>query len=563
MLNLEKIDFRNYCAKEVVIPQFDKKRKNESELIEYDNQNIRQNIIRSWEFLKKTHILKSNECCCVRAVTYKLFSDDMGAGSHEHIIYDFDEKGFENYYKFIVSHILYKRVYNFYFNIYKINRTAGKERIKEREGGFMASSSTTSSTNILSLDFDHITHNEYLKLKEDLYNRGLQTLDVFSGHGYHIHFLIEDVEDVDVLKKMIKVFQSLGYNPDIACKDSGRVLRIPFLYNDKPEYDTATLCEVIDGEYSCCRYSVNEVFENLGYDYETYSIEEERKKSTGRPKKENTEENNKKKVQFDINTDFDKLYKIDVKKLPNGIANMLKGFQKGYTNLQTFILTLYFKNRGFSIDEIVSLLKVTQSINGNDWNNWNIEKEVERIYNNYSYANKFILEELEEVFGTFNIEYKKIPVGLDPKQTKLFIFLLLNGECKKKDIIKGLSISNNKIDRIMENNNLVKLENRIYRINETEFDKFVLVDIDELEKLNSLDYKEIAVYTYLKWRTGIKKYIKISIQKIKENTNISEKTITNTISSLEKKGILKVKRFKYCEHDEAEFYKEYNEYTIL
>ena len=83
MLNLEKIDFKNYSIKETNIPKVEKKRK-ENELNEYEN--LEQNIIRSWNMLKKTHILKNNECCSVRAVTYKLYQEDMGAGSHEHII---------------------------------------------------------------------------------------------------------------------------------------------------------------------------------------------------------------------------------------------------------------------------------------------------------------------------------------------------------------------------------------------------------------------------------------------------------------------------------------------
>lgn len=559
MLNLEKIDFRNYCAKEVEIPQFDKKRK-EKELTEYEN--LEQNIIRSWNMLKKTHILKNNECCSVRAVTYKLFKDDMGAGNHEHVIFSFDEKGFEDYRSFIIKYICYKRVYNFYFNIYKISRTAGIERVKERGRGFMASNKTTATTNLISLDFDDIDYDEYLKLKNDLCSRGIYTLDVFSGHGYHIHFIIEDTEDIDLLKKLIKIFKELGYNPDIACSDCGRSLRIPFLYNQKPKYEKARMSEIIDGEYEIKMYSVAELFSKLGYDYNTYSIEQpKRKKSTGRPKKAETETEKNKSISIN-DIDIEHLYNINVKKLPIGIYNMLKGFQKGYANIQVMALTLYFKNKGCTLEEIIDILKVTQQINGNSWNDWNIEDETKRFYDNYDYLSKFIKDELENVFGSFEMGFC-IPVGYNPKHVQLYVFLLLNGRCKKKDILTGLCISNNKLDRIMENNNLVKLENKIYSINEIEFDNFFMIDKNELEKLNCLDYKEIAVYSYLKWRANVKKTIKVSIASIKENTEISEHTISDTIKSLEKRALIKVKRFKYKEHDEAEFYKESNEYTIL
>ncbi len=559
MLNLEKIDFKNYSIKETNIPKVEKKRK-ENELNEYEN--LEQNIIRSWNMLKKTHILKNNECCSVRAVTYKLYQEDMGAGSHEHIIYNFDEKGFEDYRNFIIKYICFKRVYNFYFNIYKISIKAGIERQEEREKGFMASNKTTSTTNLISLDFDDIEYAEYLKLKNDLLSREIYTLDVFSGHGYHIHFIIEDTEDTELLKKLILIFKELGYTPDVACCDCGRSLRIPFLYNQKPKYEKARMSEIISGEYRSKMYSISELFSRLGYDYETFTIEQpERKKSTGRPKKE-VVETEKEVVLFECDSDLTKLYNIDIRNLPVGICNMLKGFQKGYANLQVMSLTLYFKNRGCTSEEIIDILKVTKKINGNSWNDWNIEDEAERFYNSYNHINNFIKNELENVFGSFEIEFK-IPIGYNSKHLQLYIFLLKNGNCKKKDIINGLHISKDKINRIMKNNNLVKLENRVYSINKTEFDNFLMVSKNELEKLSSLNYKEIGVYTYLKWRASIKKFIKVSIVTISENIGISNPTISDTISSLEKRGLIQVKRFKYKEHNDGEFFKESNEYTIL
>lgn len=567
MLNLEKIDFKNYDTKEIEMPKVEKRRK-ETELTEFEDQNLKQNILRGWEFLKKTHILKPGECCSVRATTYKLFKDDLGAVNHECVIYNFSDEEFEKYYKFIVSYISYKRVYNFYFNIFKISISQGKERVKERGHGFMAAKSTTTATNILSLDFDDITHNEYLELKEDLINRGIQTLDIFSGHGYHIHILLnEDSEDEDILKKMIRIFKSLGYNPDPQCCDCGRVLRIPFLYNCKTKYSTARLSEIIDGEYNCKKYSVSEIFKKLGYDYDTFSIEESRRerKTKRTEKNQNTAEHEPSEIFFrDIN--IEKVYGIDVSKLPTGIMNMMKGFVKGYANLQMMILTLYFKNRGYLVEDIKELLKITEKINGNKWNNWDLESEIKRIYNNYDYVSKFVLEELEPKFGKLIINYNeftKVPICENAKQAELYIFLLKNGSCRKKDILKGLNYSNNKLDRIMKENNLVTLENRIYSINSNNLDKYILLKSEELENLFSLNYKEIAVYTYLKYRIGIKKSIKVSILTIKDNIDLSENTISNTIKSLEKKKFIKVERYKYGEHEPDNFYRDMNKYTIL
>ena len=319
----------------------------------------------------------------------------------------------------------------------------------------------------------------------------------------------------------------------------------------------------MDGEYRNNIYSINELFSKLGQDYETFTIEKtERKKSTGRTKKEETEQIEETETISINDVDVEKLYNIDMRKIPQGIYNMLKGFQRGYANLQVMSLTLYFKNRGCTCEEIIDILKTTEKINGNDWNEWNIEDEVKRIYNNYDYLSKFIRDELENEFGSFEMGFC-VPVGIyNPKHLKIYIFLLMNGSCKKKDIINGLGISNNTVDSIMKNNNLIKLENRIYSINETEFDNFLMIDKKELEKLNSLDYKELGIYTYLKWRTGLKKSVKVSILTMSEKIGIATHTISETIKSLEKRGLIKVKRFKYKKHESGEFYKEINEYTI-
>lgn len=562
-LDLDKIDYKNYTKKEIEIIEPEKKRK-EIEITEY--RNLRQNISRSWSFLKQTHKLQYGECCCIRAVTSPLFKGDPGAKNHEFIIFNFSKEEYQEYSNFMISHISYKRVYNFYHNVFKIDISLAKETYQDK-GGFFGKKDNISTTNIIALDFDDISDSEYIKMKEDLKSRGLQTLDVMSGHGYHIYFLLkENLEDESIMKKMIRIMKSLGYLADSVCFDTARVLRLPFLYNQKSKYKTAILAEIIDNEYNCPSYSIYEIFEKLGFDYNTYNLEEKQKKKAGRPKKIEKEDT----YTYNENVDLEKLYDINLKHLEPGICNMLKGFRKGYANIQTMVLTLYFKNKGYSLEEIQDILHTVENVNGN-WNYWNVENEVERFYNNYKYIDKFLLEELEDVFGHILINYDEtyiIPVGLNPKQTKLYIYLLLNNNCKKKDILRDLNISNNKLDRIMIENKLVKLENRIYSLIENiKFDKFIKIDSRELEKLNSLNENEIAVYSYLKWKCGIKKHLKISILSIKDIIGITEHTITNTIKSLEHKNLITVKRYKFTEHvnknGDIEFYKECNEYTIF
>ena len=70
----------------------------------------------------------------------------------------------------------------------------------------------------------------------------------------------------------------------------------------------------------------------------------------------------------------------------------------------------------------------------------------------------------------------------------------------------------------------------------------------------------MSVYIYLYYRIGIKDEIKTSIMSIKNNCLISEKTITNTISKLEKNETIKVLRSKYNYKTDN---KESNTYKLL
>lgn len=112
--------------------------------------------------------------------------------------------------------------------------------------------------------------------------------------------------------------------------------------------------------------------------------------------------------------------------------------------------------------------------------------------------------------------------------------------------MEKLNTTNNTIDKIVKECSFIKLENRIYNVNvDIEFDKYVYVNKNFIEKVLKLDKNEMSVYIYLYYRIGIKDEIKTSIMSIKNNCLISEKTITNTISKLEKNETIKVLRSKY------------------
>lgn len=418
-LNLDKINYKKYS-------------KIETETIEY--RNLKQNIVRSWTFLQKTHNLKAGECLCIRALPTKNNEWDNWCIPKELVIFDYNGAEYDKYAEFVTKLVNSKRIYNFYYNTYNISKSKADATCKEREGGFFGKTCNVSSTSIIILDFDNFTHDNYLELKQDLEARGLNgTLDIMSGNGYHIIFrLKENCKDEQLLLKMIKVFQELGYTPDIACQDAARIMRIPFFFNQKPKkYVTSKMSEILDGEYSSKLFTVEEIFEKLGFDYNTFNLEDYyKKKKVGRPttkKKENLD------IEYKEDVDLHTLYRdcnLRVDELPTGIKNMLMGLRKGYSNLQVMILTIFFKRKGYSLEEIQNILEIVESINSNKWNNWCVQDEVERFYNNYGYINKFTLLDMEQYFGEIKIEYKeemfKIPIGvMEPGALKLYTLLFI------------------------------------------------------------------------------------------------------------------------------------------
>ena len=524
--------------------------------------NLNQDISRSWRFLQNTHKLKENEIVCIRGLVHREKYDKF-AYNKELIINSFDDKNFLEYKKFIEKLITGKRIYNLFYNIYKTDKNKAREYYLENSiSKFSGVKANCSGTDILIVDFDNCKKDDYLNIKSFFQERGLQTTDVMSGHGYHfIIHLKETCQDELVLSKFLFVLKELGFTPDISCKDAGRVMRMPFFYNRKiNKYGNKTIkATLIDGEYSYIEYDLEDVFQKLGYDYNNINLEEEYEKK----QKRIYEKHNKEDVNYTYNENVD-LYKLypmlNIDILPTGIRNMLKGFREGYSNTITMILTLYFKRNGIKLDDIIEILNVTESINSNNWNYWNVEDEVARFYENYDFINKYELIDMEEVFGPIdfykNVQKYKVPIKmLKANELKLYLYFLINEDKKKKEILEDVGYSNNKFDR-----NIKKFDKigKNYILN-VEIDRFVLLTKRQIEKLLTLNANEISVCIYLYFRLGIKNEISTSIQSIKNYTLLSEHTISDTIKTLENKDLLKVKRNPYIKEYNK---KESNKYQL-
>lgn len=538
--------------------------KTEVDVVKYDN--LDDNIEKAWNFLEETHKLGTDECVCVRALATKTNSWDKFTIPKELVIFRFDKENFEIFKKFMVRLIKAKRIYNFYYNTYKISIRKAKETYEEK-GGFWGKTCNVSSTDMIIADFDDFTHEQYLELKKDLEKRGLHgTIDVMSGHGYHIIFKLENKsKDQQLLLKMIKILQEAGYNPDIKCQDAARIMRLPFFFNQKPtKYNTASLAEVITSKSRT--FSIEEIFTAFGYDYNTFKLEKyyKEKKKAGRPKA-------KKDIKITCNEDVDlyeefKDFNINIDELPIGIKNMMKGFLKGYSNVQTMILTVFFKSNGYELEDIQKIVEKVETINGNLWNDWDVSEEVDRFYYQYNYINKYLLMDMEQEFGDIRLNYDKknmfkIPIGvMEPGLLKLYAYLLVNENAKKKDILKALDITNNTLDTLRKHPVII-YENRNYNINKSlEFEHYIYVQKELLNNILSLSKNQFSIYCYLYYRMGLKNEIKTSIQSISKTCLMSEKTVSNNIQELEKLNKITVVRSKY---DSKTNNKESNIYKFI
>lgn len=534
----------------------------ELDTIEY--RNLEQDIIRSWEFLKKTHNLEMGECLIVVAILVKKYNN-RNLGSKECIITEYDTDNFVKYSLFIKKYATHSwGAFSFFYKTYNFDYLKVEEIIRKESTPFrvpfVGENKNVSSTSILVADLDHCSYEEFKEVRQMFLDREIYPICLSSGHGYHIIVKIHNVADSKLLHKFVVLMDKNGVKVDLHCKDAARNFRLPFFLNVKAEYDTYARAEIIDGEYiDVPTYDAEEVFKK--FDGDINYIEEEKVKYVNSSKKKTKKENNDieptytdEEIQeferiFDVNVDLIDLYKdIPVALFPTGIKNMLKGFQQGVTHYQVMCLVVFLKKYGYTLEQVQSILEITESINGNSWNNWDIDEKVEYFYKNFNGVPN--LNDLRQQFGDIYFiekDYKetyKIPLGITKSnEIQVYLFLLKNGPSIKAEILKGLGISNNKLDRIMQKAILIEKRNdsKYYLLNAIA-EHYIYLDEKTINRLLNWKQNDIVVYLYLKWRAGEKNTIQTSIQSIEKDTLLSHTTVSNAIKTLEMREVLSVTR---------------------
>lgn len=299
-------------------------------------------------------------------------------------------------------------------------------------------------TEALVIDFDGLSENEFLAEKERLSALGIETLDVFSGHGYQSIILLEEkCDDTDMLKKFTELVLRKGFKADSKMIDPARICRTPFTFNckafckgdkyynpDEPMGIPTFIYAETDK-----RYTVSDVMEKIAslddvafddsdmeYLLETFgdkdetvisepaasekSVKQKPKKPVKAPKATAKKEE-KPNVEIKSKEEFKALYKhLEFDKLPQAVQDMLMGTPHGLRNdVLLFIIPFLRNSLGLGVKEIIEILEIWGEHCEPAISNEEIRSEVLRL-GAYDLQAKYgrYTEGLEECYGSLVID---------------------------------------------------------------------------------------------------------------------------------------------------------------
>lgn len=312
---------------------------------------------------------------------------------------------------------MYYSVYAFNYTVLGVSKS-GKE---SKTWNNKVCLNNSIGTHILISDFDHITQEEFLKYKQIYSDLGIETIDVFSGHGYQQIVLLDKLSlDKDLLKKYTNLLISRGFPVDLKIKDSARIMRLPFTFNSKDK-DNPVRTGIISN--TSLRYSVEDIFNkleslpvvnNLQTEIRLVNLNSSKTEKIDKLDKSNKKEEVKnKKIDFskeslDRNI-LENLYPmINFSTLPSAIRLMLSGFQDGFANSVLMFLVLYLKEQGYSLTLVKDIINILKSLNTYNyaWEDLQVDAEVKRFYYSTSYSSKAIFFGELKVFGAVDYSFK-------------------------------------------------------------------------------------------------------------------------------------------------------------
>lgn len=315
------------------------------------------------------------------------------------------------------GHCLYYSLFAFDYT-----KTSGKKKGK-------INSDNALYTSVLAVDFDDMTFEEFQVEKKKLINLGIETIDIFTGHGFQsIILLKEKVYDKEIIKKFTELLISKGFKADGAITDCARVFRMPYSFNCKSldiknKHFGEGIKPTTDVNWTEKRYNLVDVFKALNtlptVIEQSTEIDINKIKTEPVTIREKKLELDKIKEIKNIKIEnLNTLYSeyIDVERLPEPIQKMLQGSQSGLRNkVMLFIIPFLRNSLGLNIQTIKGILTIWGNLCTPNLNKEHIEKEVDRIYK-YGFKGQQgkYTEELRQAYGY--LEFNKFT-----RQNKILI----------------------------------------------------------------------------------------------------------------------------------------------
>lgn len=319
-------------------------------------------------------------------------------------------------------------------------------------------------TTILGVDFDNIKPYEFKKFKQTLNSIGLQTLDVFTGHGVQSLILLDQkYYDTELQGKFVKIMFQKGFPVDTVTTDCARVFRMPYAFNckefakniDNPQAINTFVITDTDKRYSApdvfTRLSklldvipASKEFVDMGQVIQRLSLVTTKPLIT--PKKAPKSEKELKDIEF---RDLQNEYPINLDRFAPAIKKMMCGTPETLRNAALLFLVPFFKNTlKLSLDQTVKILKVWDKHCLPPQGEAFIAAETKRLWH-YDFKNKFgkYTAELKNYYGEITFEeYKLDNVILIPN---IFFKELKSMADGSVQIYLSMLLSN-KIDNIKE-----------------------------------------------------------------------------------------------------------------
>lgn len=447
-----------------------------------------------------------------------------------------------------------------------------------RRKGYITSASSR-CTEEIAVDFDNTNEEKYLEYKRLLDMAGLSGLWTFTGHGYHLHLLLnEKIYDNSILLKMVYLLKSRGfYNVDTACIDTARVMRLPFTYNYKMLKDNKY--EETDPPYSVIvsdtdkRYSFYEIIDKLEKldikDFESFDTYENLKRR----------EENRKLILDKATITYPY---IDDLELPSVINKMLSETPEGLRNSAFGFLIKFFKQyvklSKSHIYEIMSIWSANAANPPYD----SLDDDFDRLYiiNGLNYSS-----DLSKEFGI--IDFNNLSTNDDilisndlindlgkisGKELRAYLAIKLleyeNIDCTQENIAEKLKITVRALNpTLMElcktkhayktKNNRREKEQYFYNtskiVNVSKgYSRFTPDDISQL--VAELNNNELKVFLFLKVKAYKSNTSHASQETLGELLSLKQNTISNIMKGLSEKGYIEIEKKKvsknisYCNY---------------